>query len=339
MALPAGLGAEQVQRVSEERGYDGQFYHLAAHDPLLLRDFQRHVDNPRLRWRRIGVPGLAFFLALGSDAWVDRAYIAIELAFVMLGAFWLARLAERYGRSSAWGLAFFAVPAVPVSLERMTVDLPLAALAVAFVLYTSERPSWRLYAVLAMAPLVRETGMLLVVAWCAHAILKRRFKAVAAGAACAVPAIAWWSYVHSRTPADHTAWLSWYPFSGLIEQTLHGGSAAAPTLGLRLAAVLESVALAGIWLAIVLALYLAWRRRWGIVELTAIVFAAFAATLGKADIWSTAYAAGRTMSPLLLMLGILALRDRRLLYAAPIALILPRIALQYASLVKVMLRG
>ncbi len=336
-ALPAGLGPEQTERVDDPHGYDGQFYHLAAHDPFLLRGFQANVDNPRLRWRRIGVPGLAFLLALGYDAWVDRAYIAVELAFVFFGAFWLARFAERHRRSAAWGLAFFAVPAVLVSLERMTVDLPLAALTIAFALYASERRSWRIYAVLAAAPLVRETGMLLVIAWCVYAFLKRDNAAIRSGAMCALPALAWWTYVHSRTVADGTGWLSAFPFGGLIAQTFAGAAWPGGTPGLRVAAALDYAALAGIWLALGLAAYVVWKRRWGLVELTAVVFAASAAALGKADIWQSAYAAGRIMSPLLVVLGVIALRDRRLTFAAPLALILPRIAFQYAALIKVML--
>ena len=56
-----------------------------------------------------------------------------------------------------------------------------------------------------------------------------------------------------------------------------------------------------------------------------IVFAAFASLIGYQNIWASAYGIGRTLSPLLLALGAIALRDRRLLFAMPLLLVVPRI--------------
>ena len=115
--LPPALTGGHTRRVSDEVGYDGQFYHVIAHDPLNRRGFISYVDNPRLRWRRIGVPGLAALLAAGSDRMVDYIYIAIELAFVFLGTFWLSRFVEKRNLHPAWGLTFLLIPAVAVSLD------------------------------------------------------------------------------------------------------------------------------------------------------------------------------------------------------------------------------
>jgi hypothetical protein len=65
----------------------------------------------------------------------------------------------------------------------------------------------------------------------------------------------------------------------------------------------------------------------------------FAATLGMFDIWESAYAYGRTMSPLLIVFGLIALRDRKPTFAVPLALILPRIALQYEAQLRGAIRG
>ncbi|HUO81773.1 MAG TPA: hypothetical protein VM616_02825 [Gammaproteobacteria bacterium] len=346
--LPETLGAH-IQRVPDEIGYDAQFYHLIAHDPLIQRDFIPYVDNPRLRWRRIGVPGLAALLTAGSDHYVDAAYIAIQLGLVLLGVYWLSRYAQEYGLHAAWGVTFLLIPAVLVSLDRMTIDLPLAALCVGLIWYAARieqanhSARWPVYVILAAAPLVRETGMILVAAWCAYSALRRNLLAAALGACCAIPALAWWAYVHSRTPPDGTPWLSTYPFSGIIERTVHGIGHPTSSPWLRMAANLETAAIAGIWLALLLTFYLAWRltleRRWELAALTAILFAVFSASLGRLDIWASAYATGRTMSPLLIMLGLLALRERRWLFALPLLLVLPRIALQYQAQLKGALRG
>ena len=339
-ALPPELDGSHTYRVKDETGYDGQFYRLVAHDPLIRRGFSAFVDNASLRWRRIGVPGLAAILSFGNDGVVDFVYVAILLAFVMLGAYWLAQYAQQQQWASAWGLTFLLIPAVAVSLDRMTIDLALAALTIGLV-QSSASPGrrWAIYAILCAAPLVRETGLLLVGAWNLYSAMRRDWRATTLGAACAVPAVIWWIYVYGHTPPDGTPWFSRYPFSGIIGRTIQGVQAPVSTLWLRAASAFEELALAGIWLALVLSFYLVWKRRFGLLEITAVVFALFAATLGKFDIWESAYAAGRTMSPLLIVLGLLALRDRKPLFLFPLLLVLPRIALQYEAQVREVFRG
>ncbi len=70
-----------------------------------------------------------------------------------------------------------------------------------------------------------------------------------------------------------------------------------------------------------------------------MAFALFAAFLGKFDIWASAYATGRTMSPLLIFLGLFALKERRCIFAFPLLLILPRLALQYEAQLAGVIRG
>lgn len=340
--LPDAM-AGHTRRVADPVGFDGEYYHLVAHDPLMRRGFLPYLDNPSLRWRRIGLPGLAALLAAGSDRYVDFTYVGIQVVFVFLGAFWLCRFAQSHGASGFWGLAFLVVPAVAVSLDRMTVDLPLAALTIGLVLYgeAAVRPRRIFYVLLCAAPLFRETGMVLLLAWCLYCALRRDWRAAGLGAACAIPAIGWWTYVRFETAADHLPWLSSTPFGGIVRQTfetLRRSQAQAATLWLRAAAVLEAVALAGIWLALLFLFYMLWRRRWGLLEVSVIVFAAFACMLGL-DIWNAAYATGRTMSPLLILLGLLSLKERRIVFALPLLLVLPRIALQYEAQLRGAVRG
>jgi hypothetical protein len=341
--LPPEVDAGHTYRVNDKVGYDAAFYHLIAHDPLNRRGFLRYVDNPRLRWRRIGVPGLAALLAAGNDDYVDYVYVAVEVSFVFLGAFWLSRYAQRQGKHALWGLTFLLIPSVAVSLDRMTVDLPLAALSIGLVYYGTAGaqvgvPRWPVYIILAAAPLVRETGMILVLGWCMHSVWLRQWRAASLGAASALPAMAWWAYVHSHTPIDGTSWLSSYPFSGIISRTIQGIDAPNSTFWLRAAAGLEEVALIGMWLALILAVSLAWRWRWGLIEVIVMIFVAFAAALGSLEAWSSAYATGRSMSPLLIMLGLLGW-ERGRVFALPLVLVLPRIALQYEAQLKGALRA
>lgn len=338
--LPPGPVADHTFRVHDDRGYDGQYYHLLAHDPLNRRGTLAYLDSPQYRWRRIAIPGLAFLLAAGNDAAVDRAYVALELLFVFFGAWWLARYAQALGYPPALGLTFLAIPACASSLDRMLVDLPVAAFTIALLVYgLAESAPWPLYAVLLVAPLTRETGLLLIGSWCAFCLLRHRRREAILGAACAIPTVLWFVYAALHSPPDGTVEFAAYPLGGLITWTLHAFREPLAVYGRGASVVLEFCALAGIWLAFLLVPRIALRRVFQLPELIALGFALFACTIGVQDIWATAYGIGRTLSPFLIALAAMALRDRQLLLAAPLLLVAPRILLQLAAEIRVGLRG
>src|SRR4051794_2431022 len=155
----------------------------------------------------------------------------------------------------------------------MTVDLVLVAVVIGFLLIssrlespktlrTSQAQHCAVYALMVMAPLVRETGMLLIVSWVVWACLRRQWRTAITGALCAVPALAWWGYVNSRTPPDGTAWTGAYPFSGLVNATVYEFASSPAQPGSRLAIATEMFATAGVWAAIIgtfRLLYSRWR--------------------------------------------------------------------------------
>lgn len=93
------------------------------------------------------------------------------------------------------------IPAVLVSLDRMTIDLPLAVLTLGLLRFPESR---YVFAILCAAPLIRETGILLVAGWVLWRLLARRWNDAMAGAACGLPGLAWWLWVSVQTPADGT---------------------------------------------------------------------------------------------------------------------------------------
>jgi len=109
----------------ETGGDDGQFYRYVAHDPFLSRGYDRFQDDARMRYRRILLPLAAWLLAAGQGPLVDAGCFAAVLLAVALGAWFLSRCAVFHGRHPAWGLAFVAMPATLISLDRMTVDIAL----------------------------------------------------------------------------------------------------------------------------------------------------------------------------------------------------------------------
>ncbi len=332
VAPPAALDGENPPRAPDAVGFDGQFYHFIAHDPLLRTDAKQFVDNPPLRWRRILTPGAAYLLALGRPGAVDAAYFAVILLSLFAGLYWSARFMQDCGLPAAAGLAFLILPATMISLERMTVDITFCALAAGAAVHLRRPASWRLYAILTLAPLARETGLVLAGARGLSQLLGRRIGPALACGATVAPFLLWSVFVHLRTSSDGTAWFSGRPFEGLILRTLSPLPDPAVNAWLRTAAQLDYVGILGVWAAIALTIVALRRRPRGELELASLLLLTLFAFLGKEDIWSQAYGFGRTLSPAFLWLALIAARDRRPVLLLPWALAAPRILFQAQTL-------
>jgi hypothetical protein len=337
--IPAALGTEEIPQLPRSDGYDGQFYHYIAHDPLMTKGLAASVNDPGLRWRRILVPGLAALLSFGQPGWVDGAYRLVIYLFLGCGVFWLSLLAMHYGRHPAWGLWFVAIPATAISVERLTVDISLAALTVGYsfhVLRSRSAPTWLL---LALAPLARETGLALLAVHASHAFATRRWRELTAAVVCGLPFLAWASYLASMTSPLASDWLS-LPFSGLLARSIDvlplplSGSQALVAMSLDYAGIV------GVWIALIQSLVLLWPRlrpglgalseTMGPVEWGVAFFALAAVLLGSPSVWAGSYAFGRVLSPWLIFLLLVALRDRRYWFALPCLLMSLHAAAQAA---------
>jgi hypothetical protein len=332
LALPPSLVDRDLYRVPQSQGYDGQFYYYVSHDPFLQGEFLQYVDNSPLRWRRILLPVLAYVTAFGRADFIPAAYIGIVLASVFAGSWWLSRLCQSASCNAVWGLSFLMVPAVATSLDRMTVDSLLAALCVAFAYYGVYRPSWRIYPVLLLAPLARETGLVLPAAFCLFCIFQRRFKEAALGMAMTLPWLAWTLFIHVRLWRDGTPWLSAIPFSGLVTRTFKPVQFEITGQWLAMAAFLDYLALLGLWFALWLAGGFIWKKNLGLLELATAIFACSAMFVAKPDVWADAYAFARTMSPMLIWPALLGISTRSLKLVVPLALSIPRIAQQIGTM-------
>jgi hypothetical protein len=325
--------AERIWTFPNSDGYDGQWYHYIAHDPWFQRGYVRFLDAPRLRYHRILIPGLANALAGGRDRYVDRMYTGLILLSVFLGSLWLGWYARLHGFSPWLGLGFLLAPGVPISIDRLTLDGVLAALCAGFVWFVETNPGWPLYALLLAAPLVRETGLLLLGGYVAALLLERRFRRAAVFSTAVMPTAAWYWLVARHTAPEPSRWLHELPLAGYLYQLLHPNSYS--FLGLPAGLVvtaLDYVALVGVALAMVWALVLLRRKTVTPVALAIYGFAALAAILPTGDFWFDAYGFGRILTPLLLLLAIESLRERRPSMALPMLMVTPRIAVQLAVL-------
>ncbi|HEY2663539.1 MAG TPA: hypothetical protein VGI47_04315 [Candidatus Binataceae bacterium] len=324
LEVPPPLLFEHIHQIPNSNGYDGEFYHYVAHDPFFTRGFASSLDAPRVRYQRILLPLLAYLLAAGRDRFVDRAYFAVNLAFVFLGAYWLSRYSVNRAHRPAWGLAFIALPAVLVSNDRMTVDGVLTALCVGFLLYSSEGSNRRLYLCLTLAALTRETGFLLVASYCLWLLSKRRLTGAVWFATSALPALGWYLFVWSHTPYRYINYVS-FPFAGLIIRLLHPTFyRLSPSLS-SVAIVCDYLALTGVVLALVLSMRLAFAGARDPRAFAIYLFALLTILLADQGVWVELIAYGRALTPLFLFLASIGFEDRRVAakvwFALPITVV------------------
>jgi hypothetical protein len=320
--VPPSIPAERLYIFPNSSGYDGQSYHVMAHDPWLRRSTPAQVEIETFRYARILVPAMAWMIALGQDRWIDPAYYTVILAFVFVGAYWTALYAARASLHPAWGLAFLLSPAMLTSLDRMTVDIALAAWCVAFALYVdrgaaSKDARWRITLVLACALLTRETAWILLAAYEIFLVGRRRFDDAWLAATAAIPAVAWQFYVASRAgeSAIPPNALGWIPGAGLFDRLTHPVAYdLAPSVA-HLAVAFDYLALAGVALAVVIAIRILFlgvtRREPATAHAYAIFgFALIAVFLVPGGGWDDAYAFGRILAPLLVLIAMYPLASR-----------------------------
>lgn len=330
---PAKLLGENLYAFPNSFGYDGQFYHYIAHDPLGRSELPRYVDAPRMRYGRILLPGLAWLLALGQPAWVDRAYYSLVILFIFCGAFCTSAFAARHGRSALWGILFLLTPAALVSIDRMTVDVALLAIcAAALALFPLRRPlgEWLL---LAAAPLARETGLALTAGYLLWSLLRRDARRVAGGLLSVLPFAAWSFYLNQQLGALGFPWHSFAPFRQLVGVVLEPPAYPWSRWVNALVILTDWLALAGALLAVLLA-FRSVRRPRAFLHAAILSFGALGlllAAAGHRDIWVHLYGYGRVFSPLFLLIALRAVTEQTRIEFVPLLAALPPCGLQFAS--------
>lgn len=329
-AVPENL-LDDTLRSAHPIGYDGQFYRFLAHDPLLWNNTAAYLDNPALRARRILVPSLAWLVAAGRHEAIDGAYILLIGASVFAGVYWLGRIMTHQGRSPAWGLLFFAVPSTLVGIDTMTIDVVFAALVACFTWQVQSGCRRWLWLTVAAAPLVRETGLILVAACVIVSLWRRDWRRSACWLAAAVPFVVWVVYVHSVFPETTTAPRALIPRQYLPQLRLgvllaFVSPADYPNLSPgveRLIQFLDRVSLLGVMAASMLGALQLRASKWSETALLLGAFAAIVPALSGRELWLPVYGYGRLISPLfLLLLALCSGKPRGPAFAATLAVCL-----------------
>jgi hypothetical protein len=142
-------------------GYDGQFYWVLAHDPLLVHNSTLIQMSPfSSGMQRLAYPLLAAVLALGRASALPATLLAVNVISVLAITAAVASFARSRGRSVWWSLAVGLSPGLLMGVLRDLSD-PLALAAVTGGLIAWERGRrWSAAALLTLAALAREPMIL-----------------------------------------------------------------------------------------------------------------------------------------------------------------------------------
>jgi len=294
-------------------GFDGQMYRFVAHDLFMQRGYVNYMDGPAQRYHRILVPALAYLLVAGHQPWIDASYIAVIAMFGLLGAYWSSRWALLFNRHAAWALAFLLVPATLISMDRMTVDVALAAFTAAFAFYWRTGAWVRLFLILVLACLVRETGLFLVAACCLVELFSLRLVRAAIWASAALPAFAWYLFIRrvlpERTHFGVPTWFARRFAPGIFHSLFHPPRYPLPPLLDIIARWGDVLSLAAILLASLLAILLLRSRPLNPVAIAAALFVALVFVLTNVTYWFDVNGYARVLSPLLLLVALAPMAD------------------------------
>jgi hypothetical protein len=300
---------------ANSEGYDGQMYRYVAHDPLAESGFKKYLDAPVLRYRRILVPALAFVLVGGRQPSIDTSYIVVVALFVLAGSYWLSRWAVIQGFHPAWGLTFLVTPATLISMDRMTVDVAIAAVTVGLAYYTSIQSTPRLYGVLVLACLARETGVLLVAAMCIYELWSRRFERALLWATASIPMLGWYLFLSTslRVTATRLGVPRWFTVRfgwGIIGRILDPHRYTLPAALEAITRSFDVIAMLGIVCAMAASIVLLSARSHDPVTLTAVLFTVLAIVLSTPPYWDDFYSYSRVFTPLLIAVALRAVTGR-----------------------------
>lgn len=327
--VPPALASENLYVFPDSAGYDGQMYHYVAHDPLVRHGFGKFIDSAQLRYRRILLPASAFLLAGGRQGAIDGCFIASNLLFLFFGAWWLSRYFVLSGLSPAWSILFVATPAAVTSLDRLTVDLSLTALAMGFAYYAKIESRWRLYAVLVLAGLSRETGLVLIGAYCISRLAQRRFSQAVLYSTAVLPTGLWYLYVNSRTEKILGTWFR-PPLFGIVTWAIHPFHYQYSLVVNAVITTLDYLSMAGIVMGCVLALVMLFRNPFGDLEIAAAIWASMALCFNE-FFWQDALGGGRVLSALLIFLILRNAATLSIVWCLPLIFVSMRTWLQLLS--------
>jgi len=289
---PEKLSAAGVPYFKNSAGYDGQFFYLIAHDPWILGDQFKYIDNPGYRYQRIFYPLLVHGTAGGDPRNFPERLVQINFVAILLGVFFMARFLISRGRSSLWAFVFAVLGGNILGLFRDLSDPLALTLALLAFLFYEGKCFWRSALFLSLALLTREiffpVGVLMVLD---QGFKRHDWKKASICAMPLLPFFFWQGYValHLKAFLCRAAGSSFtFPFLGLVHKIFSG-------CGLSR----DSRCLSAFVLVMLLTLWSAVRevRRSPDAVSLSFLFFSMLPVIGSQNVWPEPWAYGRLLLP------------------------------------------
>jgi hypothetical protein len=177
--------------------------------------------------------------------------------------------------------------------------------------------------------------------YCLWAVWGKKPGQALQGAAAAVPCLLWYVYLHRAIGPDVNGWVA-FGFGGLPDAVLHPFPYPWSAAVNLLVVASDCLAAAGAVAAVAFCLRFAALRREGLLELATAVQGALGLILlvfGSRDLWVHFYGFGRVLSPTVVLLALRSLARRSRSDLTPLAMLMPRTALQFGGDAWRILRG
>ncbi len=277
-------------------GYDGQFMYFATFDPLLRqfrsdpRQYRNVVDAAPYRFGRIGMSWMVRVVAGDRWSWYPAVMIGLVLLGVAVSTAVIVHLAQASGLSPWWGLVVLAIPGFSQSVRVVLPEPLAAALLLVGYLCVMQRRFVLAMGALAVSLLIRETGVVWVVALAMF--LPRPMASVRDRvwiASAVLPLMAWRVYVAVGLWADW-GWEGLYYASNNVSVPLLG---IARVWGAVLAGIyhpaVPELATAAVWFPLVLVSAVAWSL-WPLVTrptgVALVAYGLMALSLTFPNVWA-----------------------------------------------------
>jgi hypothetical protein len=302
-------------------GYDGEYYRMMGHDPLLHKDYFRIMDMPRVRYRRALLPILAYITAGGKQRLIDFTYLLWLLVSIWIGVFWFAKYLMLWHHHPAWSCCYLLIPGVLSALEQATIDVALISLTIGFIYYTLTGEVQKRYWLLPFAPLIRETGLIFPLATSLYEFVNiRRLWALACLAAL-IPVCGWYLFVAMRIPPDSLQHFNHIPLGMFWYHLLHHDTK--PVFAENVAMQIGYyLGILGILLAFALSVWM-WKKTRNLECLAALGFTAVALLFDSTGLWMSVKHFGRVFSPLLLLIALQTPIFKKRVLVVPLLLMVP----------------
>jgi hypothetical protein len=148
--------------VSKGSGYDGQFIYRMVLEPFPQTQTGHGItfDSPAYRAQRVVTPALAWAVDHLTPAGPALSLLLVNVAAVLVAAFFAGRLVRRLGGHAAWGALIVLSFATVIPLARdLTEPVAWAATLAGLEFWLSGKRSWAAV-VFTIAVLARETSLL-----------------------------------------------------------------------------------------------------------------------------------------------------------------------------------